>query len=120
MSEWPDWMELPWEFWSDKELNRWLEMYRKYAECQRLKWAMREERQSQLITNKETKFPRTSYSKPTITKQDIDDWIQRCIEDFPEIHAEHSMSPTHDFNEWFEKWFSQFRDGCQKRVQLIG
>ena len=45
MSEWPKFMDdYPPEHWTDKELNRWLEMYRKYAECQRLKRAKMEER----------------------------------------------------------------------------
>lgn len=40
--KWPDFMDLPPEFWSDKELNKWLEMYHNYALCQELKKAMRE------------------------------------------------------------------------------
>lgn len=42
------------------------------------------------------------------SKNAVDDWIKQCMKDFPRIHAEHSMSPTHDFNEWFERWFLQF------------
>ncbi len=44
MTEWPEFMDLPPEFWSDKELNMWLRMYRQYVETQRLKEIMRKEK----------------------------------------------------------------------------
>lgn len=52
--------------------------------------------------NKDTKFPRTSYSNPIVSKKDIEQWIKRCICDAPEC----SLSDSWD--EWFEKWFTQF------------
>ncbi len=45
MAEWPKFMdELPYDWWNEEELNKWLQMYRQYVETQRLKEIMRKEK----------------------------------------------------------------------------
>ena len=44
MNKWPKWMdEIPYDFWDEEELNKWLRMYSQYALCQTLKRMIHEE-----------------------------------------------------------------------------
>ena len=59
-------------------------------------------------TNDDTAFPeRELYEVGFLyfDHYDILQWIKRCMEDTPSAYL-----PI-PWNEWFNKWFSQFRDG---------
>ena len=66
------------------------------------------------------KFPApTHYGGNVYQKGDVDDWFKRCIEDHPVISEyllrgkwKHLHS---DRSEWFDKWFSQFRNKGEKK-----
>ena len=48
-------------------------------------------------------------------KDQVEDWFKRCIEDFPSPHGGREEWCTWEYydrdimDEWYEKWFSQFR-----------
>ena len=46
----------------------------------------------------------------------VDDWFKRCMEDFPRHPVIGRGDPwTHrEYEAWFKKWFTQFRDKCRK------
>ncbi len=44
-------------------------------------------------------------------KVDVNDWFKRCKADFPESEQiTHSPVQSLIFYQWFEKWFSQFKE----------
>jgi len=76
-------------------------------------------------------YGKTQYAFPEIWTADecgdfydaeyIDDWFKRCIEDMPKGYYTQSTKikfytpPTEtEYGIWVDKWFSQFRNKCQK------
>jgi len=70
--------------------------------------------------SEETKFPEIEiygdyHTTEVYVPEDVNDWIQRCIKDYPYIYDNDDYSwsspPYRDssIDDWFSKWFSQFK-----------
>lgn len=68
--------------------------------------------------NTNNDFPEAIYhtEEPlTYLSEDVDEWFQQCIEDYPFLRKDKSFSERYllhgiDVENWFNKWFRRFRD----------
>ena len=64
--------------------------------------------------NEDTKFPEAchhSESAPeTHIAEDVDDWFRACMEDYPINYMITQDRWVEEAEDWYEKWFSQFKE----------